>query len=109
MHHLPQLVNRMDALFYTPNNNVNTRDIMMRWVKYSSKFRSTPNHVYKTKSLRKAYQILIIFSCHLYGQESTHTFPQNWVVVLDQLASEGRPFNWSYMLALQLKVDVSNA
>jgi len=52
MYHLPQSVNRMDALFDTPNNNVNTRDIMKHWVKEPLKFRLTPNQVYKTKSLK---------------------------------------------------------
>ena len=74
MYHLPQLVNHMDALFYTHNSNVKTRDIMNCWMKEPLKFRSTPNQVYKTKSLRKAYQFLIIFACHLYSQESTKTF-----------------------------------
>lgn len=63
MYHLPQLMNHMDALFYAPNNNVNTRDIIKCWVKELSKFILTPNHDYKTKSIKKAYQLLIIFSC----------------------------------------------
>ena len=50
MYHLPQWVNRMVALLYTPKSNVNTRDIMKHWVKEPSKFGSTPNRVYKTKS-----------------------------------------------------------
>ena len=74
MFHLPHLVNCMDPLFYAPHNNVNTRYIIKHWVKELSKFKSTPNHVYKTKSLRKAYQLLIIFACGLSGQESTNTF-----------------------------------
>ena len=87
-----QSVNYMDALFFTPNNNVNSRDILKHWVKEPSKLMKTPNQVYKTKSLRKSYQILVIFACHLYGQDSTETFSQSWVVMLDQLANEGRPF-----------------
>lgn len=66
MYHLSWLVNHMDALFYTPNNNVNTRNIMKCWVKEPLKFRSTPNQVYKTKSLRKVDQLLIIFAFRLY-------------------------------------------
>lgn len=109
MYHFPQPVNHMDALFYTHNNNVNTKDILKHWIREPSKFRTTPNQVYKTKLLRKACQLLIIFSCRLYGQESTKTFPESQVIVLDHFSSEGRPFNWSDMLALQLKVHVSNA
>ena len=57
----------MDTLFYATHNIVNARDIVKRWVKEPSKFRVTPNHVYKTKSLRKAQQFLIIFASRLYG------------------------------------------
>ena len=109
MYHLPQPVNHMDALLFTPNSNVNTRPIMKHWVIEPSKIRSTPNQVFKTKSLRKAYLLLIIFACHLYSKKSTETFLQNWVIVLDQLENEGRPFNLSTMLALQLKLHMSNS
>lgn len=33
----------MDALFYTPNNNANTRYILKHWVREPSKFTMTPN------------------------------------------------------------------
>lgn len=74
-----------------------------------SKFRMTPNQIYKTRTLQKAYQLLVILACHLYGQESIDTFPQSLDVMLNWLASEGKPFNQSNMLALQLKFHVSNA
>ena len=61
------------------------------------------------KSLKKTYQLLVIFACFLYGLDITKTFPQSWVVMLDQLENEGRLFNWSDVLALQLKVHVSYA
>jgi len=99
----------MDTLFYATNIFVNTRDIMKHWVKEPSKFRWTPKHVYNTKSLKKAYQLLIIFAYRIYGQESTKTFPQGWVVTLDQLVSDGKPCNWSNLLAHQLKIHVTNA
>ena len=109
MYHLPQPVNHMDELFYSTHNYVNTIDIIKQWVMELSNFRSTPNHVYKTKSLRKAYQFLIVFACRLYIQESTKTFPRNWVVLLDYLVNDGKPFNWSYLLAYQLKFHATNA
>lgn len=34
------------------------------------------------------------------------TFLQSWLIVLDQLVNEGRPFNWFEMLALQVKEQV---
>jgi len=37
------------------------------------------------------------------------TFPEGWVVLLDQLVNDGRPFNWLYLLARQLKFHVTNA
>lgn len=109
MCHVPHLVKCMDTCFYATHNFVNIRDIVKHWVNGSSKLRMTPNHVYKTKSLRKAYQFLIIFACQLYGQEITKTFLENWVVMLDQLVSDGNPFNCLYLLVLQLKVLVTNA
>lgn len=63
MYHLPQLVRCVDTLFYATHNQVNMRDIVKCLVKETSKFRQTPDHVYKTKSLRKAYELLIIFAC----------------------------------------------
>lgn len=89
--------------FSLPNNNANSRDIMKNWVKDPTRFKMTPNHIYKTKILQKENQYLVIFACRLYGQESMETFPQSWVIALDQLAREGKPCNWSGMLAHQLK------
>ncbi len=65
----------METPFSFSSNNANFRDILKNWVKDLAKFRMTPNQVYKTKILWKAYQYLVIFACHLYGQESTDTFP----------------------------------
>ena len=93
----------METPFNLPNNNANSRDILKNWLKELARFRMTPNQIYKTKILWKAYQYLVIFSCQLYGQESTKTFPQSWVITLDQLAREVKPRNRSGMLAHQLK------
>lgn len=73
IYHFPQPVNYMDALFLTPNNNLNIIYIKKCWVKEPSNFRMTPNQVSKMKSLKKAYQLLFIFACHLYGYESMET------------------------------------
>ena len=97
----------MSPSFSLPNTRANSRDIMNVWVKELAGFKMTPNQIYKTNILRKAYQYLVIFSCRLYGQESTATFPQSWVITLDQLAREGKPCNWSGMLAHQLKEQVT--
>ena len=69
----------------------------------------TPNHIYNTNISWKVYQYLVIFSWHLYGEESMDTFLQSWVIVLDQLVSEGKACNWSDMLAHQLKEQVTRA
>ena len=45
----------------------------------------------------------------MYGQASTETFPQSLLIVLDQLAKEGKPCNWFGMLAHQLKEQVIKA
>lgn len=37
------------------------------------------------------------------------TFPQSWVIVLDQLDREGKPCNWSSKLAHQPKEQVTKA
>jgi len=74
MYHLLKPVKCMDSLFYATHNYVNIGDISKCWVKESLKFWQTPTHVYKKKSLRKAYHLLIIFACIIYGQESTKTF-----------------------------------
>jgi len=103
MYHLPKPLITMETPFNIPNNNANSRDILMNWMKEPTKFRMTPNQIYKTKILWKVYSYLVIFSCRLYGQESTETFPQSWVIVLDQLASEGKTCNWPDMLAHRLK------
>lgn len=65
----------MDASFYTPNNSMNTRDILKHLVNETTKFRMAPNHIYRMRTLRKAYQFLVIFACFLYGQGSIETFP----------------------------------
>ena len=93
MYHFLELVKRMESLFYATHSYVNARYIVKCWVKETLKFWQTPTHVYMAKSLRKAYQILVIFACKIYGQESTGTFPEGWAVLLDQLVNDGRPFN----------------
>ena len=75
MYQMSKLVIIMETPFILPNNNANSRDILKNLVKELAKFRMTPNQIYKTKILWKAYQYLVIFSCRLYGQESVKTFP----------------------------------
>jgi len=68
MYHFPEAVERMDSLFHATHIYVNTRYIVKGWVKETSKFWQIPTHVYKKKSLRKAYQLLVILSCKIHGQ-----------------------------------------
>ena len=93
MYHMSDPVTIMKTPFSLPNNIANSKDILKNWVKEPTRFRLTPNQIYKTKILWKAYQYLVIFSCPLYGQESTKTFPHIWVIALDQLDREGKPCN----------------
>ena len=99
----------MKTPFNLPNNSAKSRNILKNWVKEPAWFRLTPNNIYKTKIFRKVYQYLVIFSYRLYGQTSTETFPLSWAIALDQLAREGKPCNWSGILAHQLKEQVMKA
>ena len=74
---MSQPVITMDTPFKRTNNNENSKEILKIWVKESSKFRMTPNQVYKIRILQKAYQFFVIFACCLYAQESTKTFLQS--------------------------------
>ena len=74
----------METPFSLPNNNANLRDIMKNWEKELTRFRMTPNQV---------YEYLVIFACQLYGQEIKEAIPQSLVIMLDQLAKEGKPCN----------------
>ena len=78
----------MSPPFNFPNSRANSRDILKDLVRI---------------------QYLVISACRLYGQESTETFPQSWVIALDQLSREGKPCNWSNILAHQLKEQVTKA
>ena len=109
MYHLPKPMITMETPFNIPNNNANSRDILNNWVKDPTKFRLTPNQIYKTKILQKAYQYLVMFACDFYVQESMETFLQSWVIALDQLASEGKKCNWSDVLSHRLKKQVTRA
>lgn len=93
MYQMTEPITIMETPFILPSSNANSRDILKNWVKELAKFRMTPNHIYKTKILWKSYQYLVIFSCRLYGKESTKTFPKSWVITLDQLAREGKVCN----------------
>ncbi len=103
MYHMSNPMITMETPFSIPRSNVNSRDILKNRVKELAKFMMTPNHVYKMKILRKAYQYLVMFSCLLYGQDNMKTFPKSWVIALEQLDSEGKACNWSNMLAHTLK------
>ena len=46
-----------------PDSRAHSRYILKDWVKEPSRFRMTPNQIYKTEILRKAYQYLVIFTC----------------------------------------------
>ena len=83
----------MTPSFNLPNSRGHSRDILKDWVNDPTHFRMTPNQIYKTKILRKAYQYLVIFTYRLSGQASIEAFPQSWVVTLGQLAREGRAYN----------------
>lgn len=109
MYHLTKPVKCMESLFYATHSYVNMRDIVKNWVKESLKFRKTPTYVYKMKSLTKAYQFLIIFSSRIYGQGNTKTLLEGWALLLDQLVNDRMPFNWSDILAHQLKTHVAKA
>lgn len=93
MYQMLHPISIMESPFSIPSSNANSREILKNWVKELVRFRMTPNQVYKTKILQKAYQYLVIFACRLYGQESMETFPQSWVITLDQLAREGKACN----------------
>jgi len=67
MYHLPESVKCIDPLFYATHSYVNIGDIVKFCVKYPSKFEKTPNHVDKTKPLKKDYQFLILFTYIIYG------------------------------------------
>ena len=103
MYHFSKPMITMETPFSIPSSNANYRDILKNWVKEVAKFKMTPNQVYKMKIFRKEYQYLVIFACRLYGQESTETFPQSWVIALEQLAREGKACNWFEILAHRLK------
>lgn len=50
--HFPFLVNKMNALFYTPNDSTDIRDILKRCVKELTNFRMAPNQIYRMKTLK---------------------------------------------------------
>lgn len=68
MYHLPEPVNLMESYFYATHNSWSTKYIIKGLVKDPSKFWYIPTHSYETKSLRKAYQILAILACKIYGK-----------------------------------------
>lgn len=107
MYHFPELVECMDSLFYATHIYVNTRDIFKHWMKEISKFRQTPTHVYKTKSLRKSYQLLVIFAYKIHGSQSMETFLEGWEFLLEHVVNEGKSLNLSDLLAQQLKSHVA--
>ena len=109
IYHFFKPVITMETPFNIPSSNDNSSDILMNQVKEPAKFRMTPNKIYKTKILWKAYQYLVISTCRLYSQESTETFLQSQVITLDQLASEGKACNCSDMLAHGLKEQVTGS
>ena len=51
----------MEKHFTKPSNNKNSRDILKSCVKDPAKFKTTPNPIYKTNILWKAYQYLVIY------------------------------------------------
>ena len=65
----------MTPSFRLPNSRGHSIEILKDWVKEPARFKMTPNRIYKTKILRKAYQYLVIFAYRLSGQSSIETFP----------------------------------
>lgn len=85
MYNMDERMTIMTPPFSLPNGKGRSEDILKDWVKEPARFKMTPNWIYKTNILRKAYQYLVILTCRLSGQASTKTFHQTWVVALDQL------------------------
>lgn len=108
MYHFLEPKAIMDSYFYATNIYMSTKDIVKGWVKEPSKFQQTTTNTYKTKSFRRAYQLLVILACNFYSQQSTETFPEGWEVLLNQVLNEGKSFNWLDLLAQQLKFVVAN-
>jgi len=108
MYHFHKPESLIDYYVYSKTNYLSTKDIVKVWVKEPNFFYRKPTHIYKTKSLRRAYQLLIFLCCRIYDQQSTETFPEGWAFLLDQVVKEGKPFNWSDLLAQQLWIHVSN-
>lgn len=68
MYHLSKPKSPMDSYFYVTTIYLSTKDIVKIWVKEPTKFCQTSTNTYKTKSLRRAYQLLIVLCCRIYGQ-----------------------------------------
>ena len=83
MYHLPMPKSYMDSHFYVITSYLSTKDVIKGWAKEPSKFCQIPNNTYKTKSLRKAYQYLIVLCCRIYGHSSTKTSPESWAFLLN--------------------------
>lgn len=109
MYPLPLSETYMDSHFYVVTNYLRTKDVIKGWMKEPSKFWQTPNNGYKTKSLKKSFQYLIVLCCWIYGQKSTETFPKGWEFLLNQVVNDGKAFNWLDLFSQRLKIHVTNA
>lgn len=63
MYQMTEMITIVTAPFSLVNNRAHSRDILKDRVKGPSHFRMTPDQIYKTNILRKAYQYLAIFAC----------------------------------------------
>jgi len=71
LYHLPNREGYMDSHFYAFTIYFNTKDVIKTWVKEPTKFRQTPTNTYKTRSLKKVFQYLILLCYQIKGQKST--------------------------------------
>lgn len=68
MYHLPKPESLMDLYFYATTSYLRTKDIVKGLVKEPTKFHQTPTSTYKKKYLSRAYHLLIVLCCRIYGQ-----------------------------------------
>lgn len=83
MYHFPKPETLTDSYFYAIKRYMSTKDIVKGWLKEPSKFQHTPTNTYKTQSLKRAYKLLVILGWKIYSQQSTKTFSEGWVVLLN--------------------------
>jgi len=77
--------------------------LIKEWCMDCKRLRLSPTRLYKTKILRRPFQILMVMLCRLHGLKDAMVFRQEWAPLVSDIFYKGTIFNCGSIMSANLK------